>query len=54
MNNLKMFILFQENIVIILLFDCGYLAFFKKKKKEKKTKFKIYEGKACKLNYPQI
>lgn len=36
MNNLKMFILFQENIVIILLFDCGYLAFFKKKKKEKK------------------
>lgn len=28
MINLKMFILFQENIVIILLFDCGYLAFF--------------------------
>lgn len=36
MINLKMFILFQENIVIILLFDCGYLAFFKKKEKRKK------------------
>lgn len=33
MINLKMFILFQENIVIKLLFDCGYLAFFKKKKR---------------------
>lgn len=36
MINFKMFILFQENIVIILLFDCGYLAFFKKKKKGEK------------------
>lgn len=44
-----MFILFQQNIIIILGFDCGYLAFFKKKEK-KKTKFKICEGKACKLN----
>lgn len=30
-----MFILFQQNILIILAFDCGYLAFFKKRKEKK-------------------